>query len=62
MNRICIYTKDIQSLTGKSERHCRTIIKQIRLSNHKEKHHPITVHELCHYLGLDHETIASLLR
>ncbi len=53
MNRICIYTKDIQVITGKSERQAREIIKQIRSLHNKEKHQPITIHDLCLYLGID---------
>lgn len=62
MNRICVYTKDIQLITGKSERHCREIIKQVRLHNNKEKHQPITIHELCEYLGFDLNKVGILLR
>ena len=30
MNRICVYPKDVQIVTGKSERYGRTIIKRIK--------------------------------
>lgn len=62
MNRICIYTKDVQSITGKSERQCREIIKQIRQLRNKQKHQPITVHDLCAYLGFDPPSIIPLLK
>lgn len=60
MNRICIYTKDVQAITGKSERQCREIIKQIRQILNKEKHQVVTVQELCEYLGIDPEKIPPL--
>ena len=62
MNRICIYTKDIQLITGKSERQCREIIKIIRQHKNKAKHQVITVHELCEYLDINPNTILGLLR
>ncbi len=57
MKRIFVYPKDVQMLTGKSERHCREIIKQIRLRNKKEKHQLITVSELCEYLGVHPDSV-----
>lgn len=62
MNRICIYTKDVQSITGKSERQAREIIKQIRQLTKKEKHQPVTVHDLCEYLGFDPPNVIPLLK
>lgn len=62
MNRICIYTKDIQLITGKSERQCREIIRQIKKQHRKEKHQPVTVYELSDYLGVQVEKIQPLLR
>ena len=62
MNRICIYTKDVQLITGKSERQSREIIKQIRQVRNKEKHQPVTVHDLCDYLGFELQNIIHLIR
>jgi len=62
MNRICIYTKDVQLITGKSERHCREIIKKTRHFSNKQKHQPVTIHDLCEYLGIDPGKIIPLLR
>ncbi len=60
MNRICIYTKDVQLITGKSERQSREIIKQLRQYYNKQKHHAITVQDLCQYLGLNPNDIPPL--
>jgi ribosomal silencing factor RsfS len=62
MKRICIYTKDIQMITGRSERHSRTIISNIRDAYEKEKHQPITIYEFCQYMDFDVEKVAPLLK
>lgn len=62
MNRICVYTKDVQTITGKSERQSREIIRQIRTLNKKEKHQPVTVHELCAYMGFELKNVSHLIR
>ncbi|MCF6130896.1 hypothetical protein [Flavobacterium wongokense] len=62
MNRICIYAKDVQVITGKSERQAREIMKQIRQLTRKEKHQPITVHDLCDYLGFEVRNVAPLIK
>lgn len=46
MNRICIYPKDIQRITGKSERQCRNIIAKIKKEGNKQKHQAVTIDEL----------------
>lgn len=60
MTRICIYTKDVQLITGKSERQCREIIKQIRQHSNKQKHQLVTLQDLCQYLGIDPTNIPPL--
>ncbi|MDN3676278.1 hypothetical protein QWY90_03020 [Flavobacterium paronense] len=62
MNRICIYAKDIQQITGKSERQAREIIKKIRANSAKPKHQPITVDDFCDYFGFDPPAIIPLLK
>ncbi len=62
MDRICIYAKDIQTVTGKSERTSRTILKKVREKLSKEKHQAVTVHEFCDYLGLPLEVVTKQLR
>jgi hypothetical protein len=52
MKRICIYPKDIQQITGKSERQCRNIINNIRKKLSKEKHQAVTFDEFYQYLGI----------
>jgi hypothetical protein len=52
MNRICIYPKDIQIITGKSDRQSRNIIAIIKKTLDKEKHQSVTIEEFCEYMGL----------
>ncbi|MCG2612365.1 hypothetical protein LZZ90_12690 [Flavobacterium sp. SM15] len=61
MKRICIYPKDIQLITGKSERQSRNILAKIKAHNNKEKHQLVTIHEFCLYMGLDPEVITIKL-
>ncbi|VXA98188.1 conserved hypothetical protein [Flavobacterium sp. 9AF] len=53
MKRVCIYPKDIQRITGKSERQCRNIIARIKKELQKEKHQLVTIQEFCDYMGLE---------
>jgi flagellin-specific chaperone FliS len=52
MKRICIYPKDIQQITGKSERQCRNIINKIKVDLNKEKHQAVTFEEFYQYMGI----------
>ena len=62
MNRLCIYPKDIQIITGKSDRYGRYLIKRIKEHFNKEQHQVVTVEEFCQYLGLQLETVVKQLR
>ena len=62
MERICIYPKDVQVVTGKSERWGREIIKKIKAQFSKQDHQLVTIDEFCTYLGLDSSTVRQLLR
>jgi hypothetical protein len=62
MQRICIYTKDIQIITGKSDRYCRTIMKNIRTIHNKQKHQSISIEEFCAYQGLNCDEVRKLIR
>ena len=62
MNRVCIYTKDIQIITGKSERQCRNIINAIKEKNNKEKYQAVTLEEFCDYMGIKEEGVRGYLK
>ncbi len=55
--RICIYPKDVEVLTGKGARYCRTLLNTLRESLGKAPNQPITCCELGAYLHLDPEVI-----
>ncbi|MCZ2084657.1 hypothetical protein QGN23_13680 [Chryseobacterium gotjawalense] len=59
--RLCIYTKDVQCITGKSERYSRDLIHTIKKSLNKEPHQVLTVAEFCTYMGIPHESIQHLI-
>ncbi|MFO0495255.1 MAG: hypothetical protein ACK50Y_06960 [Flavobacteriia bacterium] len=50
--RICIYPKDVQLITGKSERYGRTILNKIRKETGKKTNQFITIHEFSTYTGI----------
>jgi len=62
MDRLCIYPKDVQIVTGKSERWGREIIRKIKSKFKKEEHQLVTIDEFCSYFGLDSTTVKQLLR
>jgi hypothetical protein len=62
MNRLCIYPKDIQIITGKSDRYGRYLIKRIKEHFNKEPHQVVTVDEFCQYLGLQLDVVVKQLR
>lgn len=59
MNRICIYPKDVQIVTGKSERYGRSIIKTIKEHLNKESHQLVTIDEFCDYMGFNVDEVRS---
>ncbi len=62
MERVCIYPKDVQIVTGKSERWGRDIIKKIKSKFSNQNHQLVTIDEFCTYMGLDTLTVKQLLR
>lgn len=51
--RICIYPKDIQRITGRSERYGRNILNEIRMKLNKAPHQFVTVEEFAQHVGLE---------
>ena len=62
MSRICIYPKDVQVVTGKSERYCRTIIKAIKERLNKEAHQLVTIDEFCDFMGFEISKVQGLIK
>jgi hypothetical protein len=59
--RICIYAKDIQVLTGKSERYARKVVAQVRQHYSKSKDQLLTIKEFCEYMHLDEQDVKKAL-
>ena len=62
MKRICVYPKDVQLVTGRSERYGRNIIADIKNKLKKQKHQLITIDEFCTYMGLETSDVEPLIR
>lgn len=61
VKRICIYPKDIQRITGKSERYGRLLLAKIKSHYEKEEHQFVTVDEFCRYTGLETEQVVPFI-
>ena len=59
--KIVIYPKDIMQITGKSERHCRDLLKKIKAHLKKEEHQYVSVQEFCTYMGLKIEEVSPII-
>ena len=55
--RICIYAKDIQLITGRSERYGRKLLQTIRETLDKEPHQFVTIYEFSEYSGIELEVV-----
>ena len=59
--RLCGYPKDVQRITGKSERYGRMLLLKIRESFNKEEHQFVSIQEFCSYTGLNVDQVQPLL-
>ena len=59
--RSIIYPKDIQRITGKSERYGRFLLRKIKDELSKKDHQFVTVEEFSHYSGLTKDFIHSFI-
>lgn len=60
-NRIIIYPKDVQRITGKSDRYGRMLLKKIRQQSLKKPHQFVSVDEFCQFTGLELEKVTRFL-
>ncbi len=61
LKRIIIYPKDIQRITGRSERYGRKLLQQIRFELGKDDHQLVTIHEFADYAGIDLEQVEEFI-
>jgi hypothetical protein len=59
--RLCIYPKDVQRITGKSESYGRLLLKKIKGSLGKKDHQFVTIDEFCHFTGIKKEEVLSFI-
>jgi hypothetical protein len=62
MNRLVIFPKDIQIITGRSDRYGRKLIKKIKEHFKKEQYQVVSIQEFCQYMGLQQDVVARQLR
>jgi hypothetical protein len=57
LTRSCIYPKDVQRITGKSERYSRKLLKKIKAVLKKGEHQFVSIDEFAQYAGLDPDLV-----
>ena len=62
MQRLCIYPKDVQRITGRSERYSRNLIRRIMQEINKKEHQFLTVSEFYIYTGIDEEKVKEIIK
>ncbi|REE82988.1 hypothetical protein BX611_0265 [Lutibacter oceani] len=60
--RACIYPKDIQCITGRSERYGRRLLNDIKIHFGKQPHQFITSEEFAEYSGIKLEIVTEYLQ
>ncbi|WP_298997459.1 hypothetical protein [uncultured Tenacibaculum sp.] len=61
LKRVCIYPKDIQRITGRSERYGRKLLNDIRNYFGKESYQFVTIKEFAEYSGIEEELIVEYI-
>ncbi|RXJ49780.1 hypothetical protein [Gelidibacter gilvus] len=62
LRRICIYPKEIQRITGRSERHSRRLLKEIKVHLGKSSNQLVTTGEFAQYTGIDEDLVNEYLQ
>tara|TARA_B100000809_G_scaffold176833_1_gene174279 strand:+ start:190 stop:393 length:204 start_codon:yes stop_codon:yes gene_type:complete len=60
--RACIYPKDIQCITGRSERYGRKLLNKIKEYFGKQPHQFITSEEFSEYSGINQKIVDAYLK
>jgi hypothetical protein len=60
-NRIVLYPKDIQNITGREAQTARKLHRQILAANHKPTKGFVTVDDFCEYTGTSKEEVMKFL-
>ncbi|WP_299664690.1 hypothetical protein [uncultured Polaribacter sp.] len=59
--RACIYPKDIQRITGRSERYGRKLLQDIREFLGKESYQFVTIHKFSEYTGIQLDIVKEYI-
>jgi hypothetical protein len=59
--RSCIYPKDVQRITGKSERSGRRLLQKIKEELGKREHQFVTIEEFASFTGIDSDLIREYI-
>lgn len=62
LKRACIYPKDIQRITGRSERYGRKLLQEIKDFLGKESYQFITVYEFSEYSGIQIDIVNQYIK
>jgi hypothetical protein len=60
-NRIVIYVKDIENITGRKRRTCQHMLSRIRKYYNKNKEQLITVDEFCNFMNIREQIVREFL-
>ena len=61
MQRVVVYPKDVQRITGKSEKYSRRLLVLVKARFAKEPHQFVSVNDFCQYTGLAPEQVYMFL-
>lgn len=61
-NRMVIFARDIQNITGRSERTSRLLLQKIRHALGKKPGQYISVAEFCRFTGLSEDEVQGFLK
>lgn len=61
LKRICVYPKDVQRITGRSERYGRKLLQKIKKHFEKDQHQFVTIKEFSEYTGINEAEIEKYI-
>ena len=59
--RVCVYPKDVQRITGRSEKYARRLLNTIRQNLNKQSYQFVTIEEFAQHVGIDTETVKQFI-
>ena len=59
--RVCIYPKDIQRITGKSYRQSARLMQKVKKDLNKLENEFLTIEEFCSYACIKYEQVTHLI-